>query len=95
MNTPNWKLIAICAFGLAALSSLCFWQEEFERRPDGVVLRLKNLAAGDARLLKVQVCADNIIRIVASLGEVFSARPSLMVSQTQWKPVPFSARLGC
>jgi alpha-D-xyloside xylohydrolase len=92
MNAKHWKSVAICALGLAALSSLGFLREEFDRQSDGVVIRLKKSAAADARLLKVQVCADNIIRIVASPGEVFSTRTSLMIAQTQWKPVRFSIR---
>jgi alpha-D-xyloside xylohydrolase len=50
----------------------------YEKLSDGVVLKLdKKVASGISRL-KIEVCGDELIRVVASPADTFSARPSLM-----------------
>lgn len=62
-------------------------QNGYEKQADGVVVRLANEPA----VTKVQVCAENVIRVVAAPGE-FSTRPSLIVADNEWKPVPYSVQ---
>lgn len=65
--------------------------QAFERVDDGVVLHLTPTSATSPKLLKVQVVAENIFRVVASPSE-FSERPSLIVENRDWPGVPFSVR---
>ncbi len=91
MNAKNSKPIALAILSTSLFLSGCS-REGFEEQSDGIVVRLQKSAPTDARLLKVQVCADNIIRVVASPTEAFSTRPSLMTVQSRWKPVPHTIR---
>ena len=67
-------------------------QNGFEKRPDGLVVGLAKTKPTEPGFMKVQVCADNVIRVVASPTAEFSTRPSLMVANSQWKPVPYSVQ---
>jgi len=68
-------LILLAAALLFSLASAAF---SYETLPDGLLLHLdKKLASGTARL-KIEVCGDELIRVVASPADTFSARPSLM-----------------
>ncbi len=62
----------------------------FQKQADGILFEIKKQKDTDARLLKIQVCDENIIRVLASPGESFSTRPSLMVDKKEWEMVPFS-----
>jgi alpha-D-xyloside xylohydrolase len=64
----------------------------YEKQPDGVVFELKKRKPTDPRLMKVQVCSEDIIRILASPEETFSHRPSLMAEKTSWGSVPWTVR---
>ena len=64
----------------------------FEKQRDGVLFELKKLHETDARWLKVQVCTENIIRVIAASDTPFSKRPSLMADRTQWAPVSWSVK---
>lgn len=61
-----------------------------DKESDGIILKIAKQQGTDAHLIKVQVCSDNIIRVIASPGDKFSHRQSLMASQTNWPPVPFT-----
>ena len=61
----------------------------YEKQDDGIILKIKQ-EDSDPRLIKVQICNDDIIRIVASPVDSFSSRASLMVNKTVWKPVEWS-----
>jgi len=84
---PCRILLAIITFMvlLPSMPTYCF-----EKQSDGVVFELKKQAPTNPRLLKVQVCTEDIIRIVASPDSVFSTRPSLMVQNPVWPSVPWS-----
>ncbi len=64
----------------------------FEKQPDGIVIELKKENATDADRMKIQVCTEDIIRIVAAQGKSFSTRPSLMLDKTEWTPVAWSMK---
>jgi len=66
----------------------------FEEQADGITLKLKKEKATDASLMKIQVCAENIIRVVAAPKKSFSSRQSLMVDKTDWEPVQWSVKEG-
>ncbi|MBN1509694.1 MAG: DUF5110 domain-containing protein [Sedimentisphaerales bacterium] len=82
----------VTAVTSAVLAMAGCTQNRFETQPDGVVIRLAKTRPTDPGLLKVQVCADNVLRIVAAPASGFSSRPSLMVARHEWKPVPYSVR---
>ena len=62
----------------------------FQKQADGVLFDIKKQKETDARWVKIQVCDENIIRVLASPGESFSTCPILMVDITKWEKVPFS-----
>ena len=64
----------------------------FEKQADGVLFELTPRKSTDARWMKLQVCNDDIIRVISTQEKTFSARPSLMVEKTVWDPVPWSVK---
>jgi hypothetical protein len=86
MAHQKWQLFFILSAGL--LSGCASYT--FERKPDGIVIKPAKHKATDPNLIKIQVCSDNIIRVIASPGEVFSTRKSLIVIKTNWQAVPFA-----
>jgi len=64
----------------------------FEKQADGVLFKLTKASPTGITLLKIQVCTENIIRVIASPDTAFSLRPSLMVDHTTWKSVPWSVK---
>ncbi|MFC1569912.1 alpha-xylosidase, partial [bacterium] len=61
----------------------------FIHQADGVVLELKKIKSTDANRLRIQVCAEDIIRVTAT-RQCFSKRPSLIVDKTEWDPVAWT-----
>jgi alpha-D-xyloside xylohydrolase len=83
------------AKGIAAmLSLLAFSANGFshEKLSDGIAFSFDRAKPGETRLLRVQVCGENILRVTASPVGKFSRRQSLMVERTDWKSVPWSVR---
>jgi alpha-D-xyloside xylohydrolase len=76
---PTRALTVLCALFL-------FWTacsvNGYEKTGDGILIRLKAEGPGDVRLMKIQVCADGIVRVVASPADTLSSRPSLMAVKT-------------
>ena len=83
MRPSMWKLGII----LLIIFPACKTQSNYEKQADGVVLKFVRKQPTAPRLMKVQVCAENIIRIVATAEERLSERPSLMIEKTSWEPV--------
>lgn len=72
-------LLAICVpFGFA-----------FEKQADGIELQVEDQTKG-VQKIKLQVCDENIIRVVASPEATFSERPSLIVDSFTPKSVNWS-----
>jgi alpha-D-xyloside xylohydrolase len=92
MNGKAWRLVAFTAWASVTLALTGCVSTEYQKQADGVVIRLRKTKATDARLMKVQVCADNVLRVVASPENGFSARRSLMVPTTEWPPVAYTVR---
>ncbi|MDE3236661.1 MAG: DUF4968 domain-containing protein [Bacteroidota bacterium] len=59
----------------------------YQKVDDGVVIHIKKPFSNSARLIKLQVITDNIIRVLASLTDTFASRKSLMVAETKRKAV--------
>lgn len=55
--------------------------ESFVKEADGIVLHTTK------GKIKIEVCTEKIIRIVYTLNESFSDKPSLMIVQTDSAPV--------
>ena len=64
----------------------------FEKHGDAIILHLQKSNNDDPKLMKLQVCSDDIIRIIAAPTEELSSRPSLIVNKTQWEPVSWTVR---
>jgi alpha-D-xyloside xylohydrolase len=62
------------------------------RQKDGVLFDITKQKATDARWIKIQICTDDIIRVIASPTNSFSTRASLMIVDSGWKPAHWSVR---
>ena len=84
MKIKKWQLSFIF------ISMIISFSFSFEKKTDGVIIELKKEQKTDPALMKIQICKDDIIRIIAVPEKSFSTRQSLMVSKTNWKPVQWS-----
>jgi alpha-D-xyloside xylohydrolase len=75
-------LVILFSFLMIACSST-----GYKKLPDGIIIQPKKTTETDAALVKIQVCSDDIIRVVAAPGKEFSDRPSLIVDKANWAPV--------
>jgi len=81
-------LVLLNIAGLIILSFSCNHPPTgFERIDDGIILNLKGGA------LKVQLCTDQVVRIVFDPGRKLQPRESLVVERT-WEPVSFEVESG-
>ena len=64
----------------------------YEKQPDGVLFKMQKQNETDASWIKIQVCNDDIIRVIASPVDSFSHRPSLMVDKKSWEPVKWTVK---
>jgi alpha-D-xyloside xylohydrolase len=64
----------------------------YEKQKDGILLELAKQRDTDAQWLKIQVCSESIIRVVASPEKSFSSRPSIMVPKTEWEEIPWTVK---
>ncbi len=86
MKLKNWQ------FTIIIFSLLIGLQNNFayEKQPDGVLFKMQKQKVTDAKWIKIQVCNDDIIRVIASPVDSFSHRPSLMVVKKNWTPVKWT-----
>ncbi|MFZ0456593.1 MAG: DUF4968 domain-containing protein, partial [Ignavibacteriaceae bacterium] len=87
MKLFRWQIIIILF--LLAVSQNIF---SYEKQDDGIILKINKRKDTDPRLIKIEVCNDNIIRIIASPVDTFSTRKSLMINKIDWKPVKWSVK---
>ncbi len=83
-NHRRIMFIATCFFSIVP----CFHAQE--KQADGVLFEIKKQKDTNPQWMKIQVCTEDIIRVIASPEKSFSTRPSLMVDKTKWKAVPWS-----
>ncbi|HVN49011.1 MAG TPA: TIM-barrel domain-containing protein [Bacteroidota bacterium] len=62
----------------------------FQKFSGGILCTLDRQQNTEPRFLKIQLCAPDIVHVLATADSSFSHRPSLMVERTQWKPVHFT-----
>ena len=72
------------------LSGNMFLSNAYEKESDGVLFKINKQKETDPQLVKIQICTEDIIRVIASSVDSFSTRASLMVSKTGWDPVSWS-----
>jgi alpha-D-xyloside xylohydrolase len=87
MRNHLWKSALIICLSFSVLCS-----QSFQRQADGVLFELTKQKSTDPQWLKIQVCTDNIIRVLAAPEKSFSNQPSLMVEKTTWDQVPFTVK---
>lgn len=88
MKINHWQKVFVFAAVILNVSL----NYAFEKQADGILLKLKKERETEASLMKIQACAENIIRVIALPGNSFSTRQSLMVDKTDWEPVPWSIK---
>lgn len=81
----------------AIIVFLCFasgvsYSQVFQKQTDGVIIELTKQKPTDPQWMKIQLCTEDIVHILASPTKSFSSRPSLMVDKTKWNPVSFSIK---
>jgi len=84
------KLCIVFIFAGFLLNNL--FAGEIKKEKDGILLEIKKQKDTDPRLLKIQVCSENIIRVIASPSDSFSTRKSLMVNKTIWEPAEWTLK---
>jgi len=87
----NNKLLATLLV-LLIISAGLNYAIAYQKQSDGIVFKLKQVKVTDPRLLKIQICSDEIIRVIASPVDSFSTRASLMVNKTNWQPANWSVK---
>ena len=88
MILKQWRLLVVL---VTILLTGCA-SSTFKERPDGIVIGLKKANTTDAGVIKIQVCAEDIFRVVAAPGNSFSTRESLIVPKSKWQTVPYSVK---
>jgi alpha-D-xyloside xylohydrolase len=88
MNQKPWCVIIV----FFCFTSSVMYSQVFQKQADGVLFELKKQKETDVQLLKIQICTEDIIRVLASPDKSFSTRPSLMIEKTAWEPVPWSVK---
>lgn len=86
----NYRWITILV-SLCLSSSLAF-PGTYQKQTDGVLFEFEKQKETNVQWLKIQICTDDIIRVIASPDTSFSVRPSLMVEKTVWEPVRWFVR---
>ncbi len=88
MRLQRWQIplaVACLLFGVRVSPA-------YEKQGDGVLFELKKQKDTYPQWMKIQVCANNIIRVLAAPEKSFSTRQSLMVDKTRWEPVPWKVK---
>lgn len=62
----------------------------YEKQIDGVLFEISKQKGTDPQLLKIQVCTEDIIRVIAAPGKSLSSRQSLMIIKNTWPEVHWS-----
>jgi alpha-D-xyloside xylohydrolase len=88
MRRIQWRLL----FVLVAFVMNNRGFSAYEKQADSVFFVIKKQKDTDAQWMKIQVCSEGIIRVVAAPEKSFSTRASLMVEKSKWKPVPCSVK---
>jgi len=88
MKTYRLHAIIIFLFCIAAVNM----SYSYEKLSDGILLRLKNQKETGPALLKIQVCTESIIRVIAAPTDSFSSRKSLMVEREAWQTIPWEVK---
>jgi len=88
MNPKRWQIAILFPWlFLGVLHS-----ESFQKQSDGVLFELTKQKPADPQWLKIQVCTENIFRVMAAPEKTFSNRPSLMVEKTTRDQVTFTVQ---
>jgi alpha-D-xyloside xylohydrolase len=90
MTVKQWSTLS--AFTLAAVLLNGCINYAFEKQADGIVIELKKQKLTDPKMIKIQVCTEDVFRVIAAPADSFSARPSLIVEKSSWQAVPFSVK---
>jgi alpha-D-xyloside xylohydrolase len=64
----------------------------YQEQNGSIMIKLQKQKASDAGIMKIEICDENIFRVVAGPDESFSTRESLIVEKRDWKDVPYIAR---
>lgn len=90
MKRNYWRNLVIIGSLLVVVHS----PHAQEKQTDGVLFEIRKEKETDPQWIKIQVCTEGIVRVVATPERSFSTRTSLMVDKTKWEPVPWSVSEG-
>ena len=83
------KNLLLCSFFLAVLFSACS-SESFTTIENGIVASIKTSNNSGAKLVRIEVINENIIRVSASPEEQFPGRESLVILPRKTAGTPFT-----
>jgi alpha-D-xyloside xylohydrolase len=86
----NKLLIIFFAFILILINSV--YSQTYKKVEDGILIKLEKQKETDPQLIKIQVCREDIIRVIATPVNSFSKRTSLMVEKTKWEKVNWNVK---
>ena len=85
----NQLLIVLLMFSFLGVIKNVYSQE---KQSDGILFKFNKTKSTDAKWLKIQICSDDIIRVIASPVESFSKRESLIVDKKVWDKVKWDVK---
>jgi alpha-D-xyloside xylohydrolase len=88
MKLTYWKTILLVVLFFIGTPTA----QAYEKQKDGILFEIKKKGETDAQWIKIQICSDEIIRVVASPTRFFSTRKSLMLDKTTWNPIRWDVR---
>jgi alpha-D-xyloside xylohydrolase len=77
---PKRVLLSACTFFLAFIFTHVYAQNVYKKVNDGLIINLPETLTQNARLLRLQVISDKIIRVTATPENAFSIAKSLMAT---------------
>ena len=82
----------LALFTIALLFLINLNTDAYEKHPDGILFKFVKKINTDPGIMKIQVCGDNIIRVISAPIDTFTNRPSLMTNGATWEPVSWSVK---
>jgi alpha-D-xyloside xylohydrolase len=88
MIYSRWRFsVVVCSSFLITMLTL-----SLEKQKDGVLFEITKQRTADPQWVKIQICSNEIIRVIASPVKSFSPRPSLVVERKSWEAVKWTVQ---
>jgi len=88
MTIKHWPILSVFILISVLLNNSTSYA--FKKQVDGIIIELEKKSPTDPKIVKIQVCGENILHVIATPQDSFSSRPSLIVEKHNWEAVPFT-----